>query len=91
MTECVCYLCPWHEWQQRKKKWEHFKLFKNKESKKRWKLLTSDIVPVLISKSLLFEGQKPKRLNITEINSAKMNGHHTNHSTVRFSFFEIML
>lgn len=84
MTECICHLCPWHEWQQRKKIFGHIKSFKLIGQKKRWKLLTSDIVPVLISKSLVPEGQKPKRLNVTEINSVKINGHRTNYSTVRF-------
>ncbi|XP_001946926.1 uncharacterized protein LOC100166175 isoform X1 [Acyrthosiphon pisum] len=76
LTECVCQLCPWHEWQQRKKKWGRHKMFKNEGARKRWQFLTPDIVPVLMSKSLAPEIQKPKRLNVTEINSAKINGHH---------------
>ncbi|XP_022165277.1 uncharacterized protein LOC111030193 isoform X2 [Myzus persicae] len=76
LTECVCQLCPWHEWQQRKKKWGRHKMFKNEGPRKRWQFLTPDIVPVLLSTSLAPEIQKPKRLNITEINSAKINGHH---------------
>lgn len=81
LTECVCHLCPWHEWKQRKKKWSRHRVLKNEEPRKRWQFLTSDIVPVLISKSLALEVQRPKRLSITDINSTKMNGHHTN-STV---------
>jgi len=81
LMECVCHLCPWHEWQQRKKKWYRHKIFKSEKPRKRWQFLTPNIVPVLISKSLVQESQKPKRLNITEINSAKINGRHTN-STV---------
>lgn len=78
LTECVCHLCPWHEWQLRKKRWSRHKIFKNERPKKRWEFLTPEIVPVLISKSLVSEVQRPKRLNVTEINSAKMNGHPTN-------------
>lgn len=76
LTECVCQLCPWHEWQQRKKKLGRLKMYKNKESRKRWQFLTSDIVPVLMSTSLALETQKPKRLIITDTKSAKINGHH---------------
>lgn len=76
LTECVCQLCPWHEWQQRKKKWGRHKMFKNEGPKKRWQFLTPDIVPVLLSTSLAPEIKKPKRLSITEINSSKINGHH---------------
>lgn len=82
LMECVCNLCPWHEWQQRKKKWYRHKIFKSEKPKKRWQFLTSNIVPVLISKSLVQESQKPKRLNIMEINSAKMNGCHTNSTKI---------
>lgn len=82
LTKCVCNLCPWHEWQQRKKKWSCHKMFKNETPRKRWELLTSNIIPLLQSKSLTPEIQKPKRLNIVDVNSAKMNGHNTN-STVR--------
>lgn len=49
LTECVCNLCPWYEWQLRKIKWGRRKVFKNEEPRKRWQLLTSDIVPVLKS------------------------------------------
>lgn len=73
---CVCDLCPWHEWLQRHKKWGRHKMFKNEVPKKRWQFLTPDIVPKLLSTSLTLETQKPKRLNVTEINSAKINGHH---------------
>lgn len=90
LTECVCQLCPWHEWQQRKKKWSRHKIYKNEEPRKRWQFLTSDIIPLLISKSLEPEVQKPKRLNVTEINSSKMNGHHTN-SRVSFLLFNYTL
>ncbi|XP_060836680.1 uncharacterized protein LOC132919269 [Rhopalosiphum padi] len=76
LTECVCQLCPWHEWQQRKKKWGRHKMFKNEGPRKRWQFLTPDIVPVLLSASLAPETQKPKRMNVIEINSAKINGHH---------------
>lgn len=78
LTECVCHLCPWHEWQQRKKKWARHKMFKSEKPRRRWQFLTTNIVPELISKSLVQESQKPKRLNITEIDSSKMNGCHTN-------------
>lgn len=78
LTECVCNLCPWYEWQLRKKKWGRHKVFKKEEPRKRWQLLTLDIVPILQSKSLALEVQRPKRLNITDINPAKMNGHHGN-------------
>lgn len=81
LTECVCHLCPWHEWQARKKKWNRHKMLKNEGTRKRWQFLVHDTVPELISKSRTPEFQLPKRLNIIEINSAKMNGHHNN-STV---------
>lgn len=81
LTECVCNLCPSYEWQLRKKHWSRFKILKNKEPRKRWQCLTPDIVSALISKSILPEVQKPKRLNVIEIDSSKMNGHHTD-STV---------
>lgn len=84
LTECVCHLCPWHEWQQRKKKFGLQKLFKNEQQRKRWQFLTSDIVPVLMSKSTTPEVQKPKRLTVTEINSDKMNGYHNINSKVWF-------
>lgn len=78
LTECVCHLCPWHEWQQRKKKWGRHKMFKTEKSRKRWQFLTSDIVPKLISTNFAQDGVKSTRLNITEINSSKMNGCHAN-------------
>jgi len=59
-------------------------MFKHEGTRKRWQFLTPDIVPILMSKSLAPEIQKPKRLNITEINSAKINGHHN--STVLIWF-----
>jgi hypothetical protein len=74
-------LCPWHEWQERKKKWIRHKMLKNEGTRKRWQFLVPDIVPESISKSSIPEFKKPKRLNITDINSAKTNGHHEN-STV---------
>lgn len=83
LNECVCHLCPWHEWQQRKKKWGRFKMLKIEGTRKRWQFLTSDCVPIIKSKSSVSEVQKPKRLSVTEINSAKTNGLHTS-STVRF-------
>lgn len=76
IAHCVCDLCPWHEWLQRHKKWGRHKMFKNEVPRKRWQFLTPDIVPKLLSMSLTLETQKPKRLNVTEINSAKINGHH---------------
>jgi len=86
LTECVCQLCPWHEWQQRKKKWGRHKMFKNEGPRKRWQFLTSDIVPILMSSTP--EIQKAKRLNVIEINSAKTNGHQN--STVLNWFLDIM-
>lgn len=79
LTECVCHLCPWHEWKQRKKKWSRYRVLKNEEPRKRWQLLTPDIVPVLISKSLPLplDVHRPKRLSIIDIDSTKTNGHHT--------------
>lgn len=77
LTECICNLCPSHEWALRKKKMSFFKLLKNKETRKRWQILTLDVVSALISESLVPEVQKPKRLNVIEIDSSKMNGHHT--------------
>lgn len=81
LTECVCNLCPSHELALRKKHWSRFKILKNKEQRKRWQFLTTDIVSALASKSLVPVVQKPKRLNVIEIDSSKMNGHHTD-STV---------
>lgn len=77
LTKCVCNLCPWHEWQLRKRKFGHQKVFKSEHQKKRWQFLTSDVVPILMSKSSTQEIHKPKRLVVTEINSAKMNGYPT--------------
>uniref|UniRef100_A0A2S2Q9I5 Sperm-associated antigen 1 n=1 Tax=Sipha flava TaxID=143950 RepID=A0A2S2Q9I5_9HEMI len=82
LTECVCHLCPWHEWQERKKKWIRHKMLKNEGTRKRWQFLVPDIVPESISKSSIPEFKKPKRLNITDINSAKTNGHHENSTNI---------
>lgn len=82
LTECVCNLCPWHEWQQRKKKWGRHKMLKTEGPRKRWQLLTSDILPAMMSKSLAPELSRPKRLSITEINSTKTSGHHHTDTTV---------
>lgn len=74
LTECVCNLCPWHEWQLRKKRWGRHKMLKTEGPRKRWQFLTSDIVPVLISKTQSSDDvQRPKRLNITDVDNSKIN------------------
>lgn len=83
LVECVCHVCPWHEWQQRKKRlMSRHKVFKNEGQRKRWQFLTSENVSTLVSNSLISEVQRPKRLNVTEINSTMMNGHGPKKSTV---------
>ncbi|VVC28477.1 RNA-polymerase II-associated protein 3-like, C-terminal domain,Tetratricopeptide repeat,Tetratricopeptide [Cinara cedri] len=84
LTECVCHLCPWHEWQQRKKKLtSRHRTFKNDGQRKRWEFLTSNNLPILVSNSVLPDLKRPKRLNVIEINSAKMNGHGHTNTTVK--------
>lgn len=83
ITDCFCNLCPWYEWQQRKKKWmSRNRILKMGGIRKRWQFLTSDNLPILVSNSVASEVQKPMRINVTEINSAKMNGHGHTNSTV---------
>lgn len=53
-------------------------MLKNEGTRKRWQFLVPDIVPESIFKSRVPEFQKPKRLNIIDISSAKTNGHHNN-------------
>ncbi|XP_050433292.1 RNA polymerase II-associated protein 3-like [Adelges cooleyi] len=83
LTECVCHLCPWHEWKQRKKKWGRYKI---EQQRKRWQLLTQSAVAELSSesKSSVQETKVPKRMTVTEVCSAEMNGH-SNSTTVHHS------
>ncbi|XP_050540522.1 RNA polymerase II-associated protein 3 [Daktulosphaira vitifoliae] len=77
LTECICNLCPYHEWMQRRKKWYRNKIIKNEQQRKRWQLLTPEAVVTLMSesKSKLHDTKVPKRMTVTEVNSTEMNGH----------------